>query len=133
MLDLTIYRAKGLKDDIKADNITIDTKMGQVGIFPDHMKLLTVLKVGRMEVEYKRKAKVFAIASGILKVNKNIVDIFTYAIEEKSQIDRKRAKKAKDRAEEYIKKAKHGNKHIDLSRAKFSFLKAINRIKVANN
>lgn len=132
MLSINFYLPEKIEKDIKAENITIDTEMGEIGIYPEHMKLLTVISIGKMKLEIERQTKIYTISGGILKTQNDKVEIFSSAIEKKEEINIKRAEKAKERAEKYIKQAEEGNKDINYSRAKAALGRAINRLEVAS-
>jgi len=131
MLVLKIYKPDGLDEISRIKNVAIDTKMGKIGIYPGHMRLLTVLGIGSIELELEHGVRIFAIAGGILKVENDTIEIFPNVIEENLNIDRKRAEEAKDRASNYLKQAKDANRQINISRAEKSFLKATNRLDLA--
>jgi F-type H+-transporting ATPase subunit epsilon len=129
MINLTVYKQKTVSWQTKIQNITVDSKFGQIGIFPGHMKLLTVLDIGKIQTETGNISKTYAVAGGILKVNDNNVDIFTYALEEKDKIDKNRALSAKKRALEYLKKD-NTDGEINFKRAHLSLKRAENRIQI---
>ncbi len=130
MLDVELYVPGKIADTVKAESIYVDTLIGKIGILPAHMKLLTVIDIGKMEWETKSKSEVFAIAGGLLKVQDNRVEIYSSAVEKKDDIDKKRAKKAKERAQDYIRKAEKGDKKIDVTRAKAALSRAVNRLEI---
>jgi len=129
MLSLKIYVPEGIKEKTEVDCVTINTKIGEISVFPEHMRLLSVLEIGEMELEIGCNIRIFAVAGGILKTQNSEVEIFSHAVEEKHEIDSERAEEAKERAEQRKNKVKE-DKGIDMLRAQCSLLRAINRLKV---
>ena len=71
--------------------------------------------------------KDYAIAGGLLQFQNNEMRILTDAIEGREEIDIERARRAKERAENRLKKK---DSRTNIKRAEVALAKAINRIKV---
>ena len=71
--------------------------------------------------------KDYAIAGGLLQFADNEMRILADAIEGREEIDIERARRAKQRAEERLKKM---DNRTSMKRAEVALTKAINRIKV---
>lgn len=123
-----IMTPKGVYKEMDASIVNIETEAGQQGILPEHMPLVTMLKIGRMTTDENGKRQEYAIAGGLFYFRGNKAKILTDAIEEKSEIDVDRAKAAKERAEKRLASA---DPNIDQKRAQVALMRAINRISVA--
>ncbi|MCH4222105.1 MAG: ATP synthase F1 subunit epsilon [Solobacterium sp.] len=125
-----IVTPQGVYREMDASIINIEAEGGQQGILPEHMPLVTMLKIGKLTTEEKEGRREYAIAGGLFYFRDNKADILTDAIESKEDIDESRAEAARQRAEERI-----GSKdpNVDLKRAQVALDKAINRINVKSH
>lgn len=128
MIHVRIVTPEGLYKEFDASIVNIQTEDGDQGILPNHMPIVTMLKVGRMECEEEGGRNIYAIAKGLFYFHDNVAEILTDAIENKNDIDVDRAKKAKERAEERLSK---NDPTTDKIRAELALQKAINRINIA--
>lgn len=127
MIHCRIVTPHGVYKEMETPIINIETDEGQRGILPNHMPLVTMLKIGRMETEEKGKRQEYAVAGGLFYFRENQAEILTDAIENKDEIDAERAARAKERAEQRL---KSDNPNFDLQRARIALQKAINRMNV---
>lgn len=106
--------------------ISTETTMGPIGIFADHMPLVTMLKPAVTEFVKSdgNKLKAFT-SSGILEIAKNNIRFLCDSSEWPEEIDEKRAEEAKKRAEERLKK----NDGIDVKRAEIALARALARLR----
>ena len=107
----------------------METNDGQQGILPNHMPLVTMLKIGRMSTTEDGQRVEYAIAGGLLYFTPNQAQILTDAIESKEEIDAQRAESAKQRAMQHL---HSGDPNEDLKRATVALEKALNRLNVKN-
>ena len=127
MIHCRIVTPHGVYKEMETPIINIETDEGQRGILPNHMPLVTMLKIGKMETEEKGKRQEYAVAGGLFYFRENLAEILTDAIENKDEIDAERAARAKERAEQRL---KSDNPNFDLQRARIALQKAINRMNV---
>ena len=127
MIHCRIVTPHGVYKEMETPIINIETDEGQRGILPNHMPLVTMLKIGKMETEEKGKRQEYAVAGGLFYFRENKAEILTDAIENKDEIDAERAARAKERAEQRL---KSDNPNFDLQRARIALQKAINRMNV---
>ena len=127
MIHCRIVTPHGVYKEMETPIINIETDEGQRGILPNHMPLVTMLKIGRMETEEKGKRQEYAVAGGLFYFRENQAEILTDAIENKDEIDAERAARAKERAEQRL---KSDDPNFDLQRARIALQKAINRMNV---
>ena len=127
LIHCQIVTPEGLYKEFDTPIVNIDTTDGQRGILPDHMPLVTMLKIGKMETDENGERQVYAIAGGLFYFRDNKAEILTDAIENRNEIDAERAEKAKERAERRL--SSHDSNY-DLKRAQIALQKAINRLAV---
>jgi len=112
-------------DQIEA--VTIPGTSGSFQILKDHAPLISSFDVGIIKVKIKSGDNFFATSGGTVEVNSNKVLVLADSIEKVENIDEDRAEKAKQRAEERLKK-KH-EESVDEARAKAALNRALNRLK----
>lgn len=101
---------------------------GDLGILPNHMPLVTPLKIAPVRILTEGdKETAIAVSGGFLEVHGEQVTILAEAAELPENIDVARAKAAKARAEQRL-----IDKHPDLDqrRAELALQRAINRLNV---
>jgi F-type H+-transporting ATPase subunit epsilon len=87
-----------------ADIVVLPGSDGAMGILPHHTPVLTSLKYGVIEVRFNKEQYFFTVAGGVAEVQPEQVTILADAAENVLEIDQQRAEKAKQRAEEMLKK-----------------------------
>ncbi len=120
-----IITPRGVYKEMDTPILNLDTVDGQRGILPEHMPLVTVLKIGKMSTVENDVREEYAIAGGVVYFRDNQAEILTDAIENKNEIDMERAENARKRAEQRI---NSGNPNFDLKRAEVALQKALNRL-----
>jgi len=111
----------------EVDMTIVRTGDGDVGIMPDHIKMVSEISVGRIKIKKEGQISEAAIAGGFIKVGLDKTTILTDAAEWPDEIDPERAEAAKKRAEERL---QNRGKGINLARAEIALNKAINRMQV---
>ena len=120
-----IITPRGVYKEMDTPILNLDTVDGQRGILPEHMPLVTVLKIGKMSTVENDVREEYAVAGGVVYFRDNQAEILTDAIENKNEIDMERAENARKRAEQRI---NSGNPNFDLKRAEVALQKALNRL-----
>lgn len=128
MIDVRVVTPEGVYKEFQTPIINIDTEDGQRGILPNHMPLVTMMKIGKMETEENGQREVYAVAGGVFYFRDNKAEILTDAIENKEDIDIKRAEEARARAERRLSITE--NPQYDLQRAEIALQKAMNRLRI---
>ncbi|MBO8165558.1 MAG: F0F1 ATP synthase subunit epsilon [Brevibacillus sp.] len=104
---------------------------GDLGILPNHMPLVTPLKIApvRIKTEGDKETQI-AVSGGFMEVRGDKVTVLAEAAELPEQIDVERAKAAKARAEQRL-----NERHPDLDtlRAELALQRANVRLQVANS
>lgn len=109
------------------DMVTVPTKLGPIGILPEHYPIISLLVSGEMHIRIGSVIQYFAVSGGLISVQKEKTLILAEAIERPEDIDIVRARAAKARAEALI-ASKEPN--TDFARAQAALQRAINRIRV---
>ncbi|MEW9702339.1 F0F1 ATP synthase subunit epsilon [Paenibacillus sp. SI8] len=100
---------------------------GELGILPNHIPLVTPLKISSITVKKQgSKDEIIAVNGGFMEVRKDKVVILAESAELPEQIDVERANAAKERAEKRLADAKQAN--VDFKRAEAALQRALNRI-----
>ena len=129
MIHCRIVTPQGVYKEMDTPILNVETNDGQQGILPNHMPLVTMLKIGRMSTTEDGQRVEYAIAGGLLYFTPNQSQILTDAIESKEEIDAQRAESAKQRAMQHL---HSGDPNEDLKRATVALEKALNRLNVKN-
>lgn len=117
--------------DAPIESLTVRTTSGDVGILKGHTNYIAPLAIGALTVNFEDKTKrVAAIAGGLIKVDENGTTILTNTCEWSDEIDIDRARKAKERADNYIKNPTQIHT-IDVANLKLK--RALNRISIIEN
>lgn len=102
---------------------------GEMGILPNHVPLVTPLKIAPIIVKHAGgQDEILAVHGGFMEIRKDKVVILAESAEGPSEIDLDRAKAAKDRAQHRLDAMTKDN--IDYARAERALHRAINRIEV---
>ncbi len=101
---------------------------GEFGVLKDHVALLSALKVGVLRYDKDGKHEYIFISGGFADVNDNIITILAESAEVAKDIDKGRAQKAQQRAEERLNKKEEG---LDVLRAEVALQKALVRQSLA--
>lgn len=127
-LHVRIVTPEGVYKELDTPIVNIQTTDGDQGVLPNHMPLVTMLKIGHMTTDEDGVRETYAVAGGLFYFCDNTAEILTDAIENKKDIDTDRAEKAKERAEKRI--SSH-DPNIDMKRAELALKKALNRLNTA--
>lgn len=90
--------------------------MGELGIYPKHVALLSTLKPGEVRVETEQGVESIYVSGGIIEVQPDVVTIFSDTAIRASDLDEAKALKAKKRAETTMEGAT-GNQDISATQA----------------
>ncbi len=102
--------------------------MGEIGILPDHIPIVTGLDIGKLRVNPVGGEEVaLFIGGGFLEVKKNKAVILAKSAETRAEIDAARAQKAKERAEERLTNKPEG---LDEARAEAALKRAVARLQI---
>ena len=108
-------------------SVEFNTTEGEIGVYPDHIPLTTVLAPGVVTITNGEDVKEAAVHAGFAEILGDKVTLLAEIAEWPDEIDEKRAEAAKERAEARI-AAKAAD--TDMLRAEFALRKALVRIEV---
>lgn len=109
---------------------------GDLGILPNHLPIIATLQIAKLKVlraDNKNEENEIAVNGGYLEFKDNVANIVADSAERARNIDLRRARYAKQRAEKRIQKAKEVHNNDDGRRAEIALARAINRIDVYND
>lgn len=108
--------------------VTMETHNGSMGIMAKHEPTVTTLKIGTLKIIDDKNTNIyFAVSEGFAECHGNEVAIIVQTAESADTIDRDRAERAKQRAEERL---SSNNSNYDIKRAQLALSKALTRLKV---
>lgn len=108
-----------------ADMVEFNTTEGQIGVLPGHIPMTVILLPGVLTIHEPESEKRAALHSGFARILPDGVTILAEIAEWSDEIDLTRAQKARDRAEERLRKKEAG---LDTARAEAALRRAIARI-----
>jgi F-type H+-transporting ATPase subunit epsilon len=101
-LHVDIVTVEGRRFEGDADFVVAPGALGELGILPRHMPLLTPLKAGTVKVRNDNDEQFFFVAGGFLEVRPDQVTILADAAERADDIDEARAEEARRRAAQLL-------------------------------
>lgn len=113
----------------EALSFTAPGELGSFQVLRDHAPLLAAITIGELKLRNASGSEMhYATSGGFVEVLANRVVMLAESAERSDLIDIQRAERARERAEERLRKR---SEEIDFERAKSSLLRAINRLHVA--
>jgi len=125
-LELVTPERLVLSEDV--DEVIIPGYEGEFGVLPEHMQYLSVVKTGVLRYSKEGKWKKVAVSGGLAEVTDGQVVVLADTAECAEEIDLERAIRAKERAEECLKKAGCSIDDEDFIVMEAALNRAINRI-----
>lgn len=86
-----------------ADMVFVRGTMGDLGIAPGHLQLLTTLKPGPLRLQHGQEEELLYVSGGILEVQPDSVTVLADSIERPQDVNEAAATEAKRAAEEMLK------------------------------
>ncbi|MBI4767590.1 MAG: F0F1 ATP synthase subunit epsilon [Deltaproteobacteria bacterium] len=103
--------------------------LGEFGILPNHIPFLTTLQPGELRFRKDGQLEYMAVTGGFAEISDNKVTILAEAAERAREIDVDRARRAKERAERRLARAKA--EVIDYARAEAALKRSLIRLNIA--
>ena len=128
LLEIVTPERKVYAQDVNM--VIVKALEGEMGVLPNHIPLVTPLKIGPVIAKKKDGNEFIAVHGGFMEVRKDKVVILAESAELADEIDVERAKRAKERAEERL--ARKRAEEIDFRRAELALQRALNRLDVAS-
>ena len=102
--------------------------VGEFGVLPHHVSLLSALKIGNLRYRANGKDEEVFISGGFVDVNNNICSVLAESAELARDIDTRRALAAKERAEQRLARREED---LDEVRAQVALQRALMRLQIA--
>ncbi len=118
-------------DSGEAEQVVIPAAHGQAGIMPGHDPFLTTLATGIMIARCGDGERKYFVDHGFAEVSADAVVILAEVAERSDEIDAKRARAAKERAEQRLKQPI--GEDIDVARAEAALMRALYRLQLAES
>ncbi|RAP74021.1 F0F1 ATP synthase subunit epsilon [Paenibacillus montanisoli] len=125
LLEIVTPERKAYAEDVNM--IIVKGSEGELGILPNHIPMVTPLRIAPVTIKKDRSEEVIAVNGGFLEIRKDKVVILAESAELPGDIDIARAEAAKQRAEQRL----NGKRdEFDQVRAELALQRALNRISV---
>src|SRR4030042_647337 len=111
------------------EEVTIPGTEGQFGVLKGHAALLSSVDIGELSFTQDQKKTYYAVNPGDAEVTASKVTVLVETAERFDLIDRERAKRAREQAEEKL--AKLSREDVEFVKARLALLRAITRLNVA--
>ena len=128
MIHCRIVTPEGVYKEMDTSIINIESIDGARGVLPNHVPIVTMLKIGIMSTIENGEREEYSVAGGLFYFRDNLAEVLTDAIENKKEIDVGRAESARQRAEERLGHTE--DPELDYARAELALEKAMNRLRV---
>lgn len=128
--DLKVITLDGVMFDGEAKSITARTSVGDICILARHSNYVGTIEIGKVKIKTESEVKEAACAGGFLSFSDNKARLVATTFEFAEDIDRVRAEKAKEKAEEAL-LVKNSDKEQKLAEIKLR--KALLRLDISSN
>jgi len=115
----------------QVDEVVVPGIEGYFGVLPGHAAFLTTLGIGELAYRQGREEHHAAVAGGFCEVRNDKVIILVDSAELPGEIDRARAERARERAEQRL-SGRATHEEIDYARATAALARALIRLQVAS-
>lgn len=115
--------------------LVVTTETGELGLMADHLPLIAALTIGELTVKHADTGDhdtFVAVNGGYVKFDGKNAEVIADSAELQANIDVKRAKNAKERAEKAIQHARKVEDPDELARGQVHLARALNRLRVSN-
>jgi len=130
-LHLTMLTPERVVYDADILEMTVPTAMGEIGILPNHLPLVSLLKPGELRVKKDGTEIQLAITGAFIEVKPgNQIQLLVDAAERVEEIDVERAEQARARAEEYLREKKFRS-DVEYTALQAQLERALARIRIA--
>jgi F-type H+-transporting ATPase subunit epsilon len=128
-LILEIVTPEKLVFSEKVEDVTLPGTEGEFGVLRGHASLLSSIEIGEMNLTREGKKTFYALNTGYVEVTSGKVTVLVESAERSDMIDKDRAQRAKDLAENNLARITKEDADFEVMRA--ALMRAINRLKVA--
>jgi F-type H+-transporting ATPase subunit epsilon len=113
------------------DEVVAPGSQGYFGVLPGHAPFLTTLGIGELTYRIGRDEYHLAVAGGFAEVRNDKVIVLVDTAERPDEIDRERAERARQRAEQRLAGRGGAGEDTDYTRALAALMRALTRLLVA--
>lgn len=114
----------------EVDEVIVPGTLGEMGLLPGHVPLLSGLQIGEMVAKKDGKEIHFAVSGGFVEIHEDHVILLAETSERSDEIDVERALASQAKAEEILKKTQDSAQR-DFIRAEMRLKRALTREEVA--
>jgi F-type H+-transporting ATPase subunit epsilon len=127
-LYLEVVTPEGILVGQEVDSVVAPGTEGEFGVLPDHVLFLSGLIPGELRYSSGSVESSMVVTTGFAEVSNDKISVLVDAAEKTSEIDRKRAQQALERAQARLAKER-GSKDVDFERAELALKRAVARVK----
>jgi F-type H+-transporting ATPase subunit epsilon len=110
-----------------ANMVFVKGALGDLGIAPGHLQLLTTIKPGPLRIEHDKNMELLYISGGILEIQPERITILADSLERPQDVNEAAALEAKQAAETLLKEQ---NNEIDKAKIQQQLLEALAKLQV---
>ena len=114
----------------EVDEVVAPGIEGYFGVWPGHAAFLTTLGAGELSYRRGQQARYLSVAGGFAEVRNDKVVILADTAEQSEEIDRERAERARQRAEQRL--SGRSQDAVDFARAAAALARALARLQVSS-
>lgn len=86
-IEVTVTTPQGVELKAQADELTLPSVDGEIGILPGHLPLLAGIKTGLLRLQSRDETKVFAVGPGFLQLTDDKASILALRFLKKADVD----------------------------------------------
>jgi len=128
-MTLEIVTPEGIAFKGEVDEVTVPGTEGEFGVLKGHAPLLGSVGIGTLSITKDRNKIFYAVSTGYAKVSPTKVTLLIETAERSDMIDRERAEKALQRAEQ--KMGKLSRDDVEFAKAQAAIRRAVTRLNTA--
>lgn len=113
----------------EVDEAVVPGSEGYFGVLPGHAAFLTTLGIGELAYRQAGRERYLAVSGGFAEVGNDKVIVLADTAERPDEIDRERAERARQRAEQRL--TGRTQEEMDFTRAAAALARALLRLQVA--
>ena len=121
-IHIDVVSAEELIFSGEAEVVVLPGEMGELGIYPRHLPLITRIKPGAVRIKTANTEEYVFVAGGILDVQPHVVTVLADTAIRAKDLDEAKAEEAKKQAENAL---LNQNSKIDYARAQAEIAQAI--------
>ena len=124
-IHIDVVSAEELIFSGEAEFVVLPGEMGELGIYPRHLPLITRIKPGAVRIKTANTEEYVFVAGGILDVQPHVVTVLADTAIRAKDLDEAKAEEAKKQAENAL---LNQNSKIDYARAQAEIAQAIEQL-----